>query len=254
MTVAQYPSLLGNSVFISGGAGGIGASLVKAFARQGAYVTFVDTDQSSGNSLAEEVRAISGAKILFQACDIREIESLQKAINYAQQEHGGLGILINNVGDDARHSLISVTEDSWKQALAVNLNHVIFAAQAVAPHMRNRGKGSIINIGSICHKLPNTNVIAYAAAKAAVHSLTRSLAKELGKDMIRVNTLSPGWVMTEKQKKLWLNPEAERLIDTTQCLPVRILAEDIAEMALFLGSDASRCCTAQEFIVDAGWV
>jgi NAD(P)-dependent dehydrogenase (short-subunit alcohol dehydrogenase family) len=254
MENAKYQSLDRRSVFVTGGAQGIGASFVRAFVRQGAKVAFIDVDERAARALIGDIQRECGAIPFFQICDVRDTEQLQRSMHAASLENDSIGVLINNAANDARHAFADLTPAGWNETLAVNLTHMAFAAKEASKQMRAHGGGSIINLGSICWKLPNKNIIGYSVSKAAVHGLTRSLAKELGGDMIRVNTLSPGWVMTEKQKRDRLDPEAERMMDLMQCMPVRIMPDDIAEMALFLASNAARCCTGQEFIVDAGWV
>ncbi|MDO9338337.1 MAG: SDR family oxidoreductase [Caulobacter sp.] len=248
-----YPSLSGLPVFITGGASGIGAALVEAFVAQGAKVAFVDIDATRGEALAQALTAESRPAPLFIACDLRDVAALHAAIAAAGAAHGNLAVLVNNAADDTRHRLDDLTPDYWDDRIAVNLRPMAFAAQAAARQMRRRGGGSIINFGSISWKTGVGGMVGYTTAKAAVHGMTRSLARELGPDMIRVNTLSPGWVMTERQRTLWLDAEGEAEMDRSQCLPVRLDPIDIAAMTLFLAADDSRYCTAQDFTVDAGW-
>jgi NAD(P)-dependent dehydrogenase (short-subunit alcohol dehydrogenase family) len=250
---AVYPSLSGLPVFITGGASGIGAALVEAFAHQGSKVAFVDIDAARGEALARSLAADGSPAPLFTACDLRDIAALQTAIAAAGAAHGDLAVLVNNAADDTRHKLEDVTADYWDDRMAVNLRPMAFAAQAAAAQMRRRGGGSIVNFGSISWKTGATGMIGYMTAKAAVHGLTRSLARELGPHLIRVNTLTPGWVMTERQRALWVDAEGEALMDRAQCLPVRLDPVDIAAMTLFLAAEDSRYCTAQDFTVDAGW-
>jgi NAD(P)-dependent dehydrogenase (short-subunit alcohol dehydrogenase family) len=248
-----YPSLADKTVFISGGGSGIGAAFARAFALQGARVGFVDIAEEASRSLVEQIHAAGAAKPVFVPCDIREIEALRGAIEKVRAELGDIGVLINNAASDDRHTLDDVTPSYWDDRIAVNLRHMFFAAQAVLPQMKRLGGGAIINLGSIIWRLKHTGLPAYSTSKAAVTGLTRVLAREFGPYGIRVNTLSPGAVWTERQIKLWYTPEFEKEVVAGQCLNTRILPEDIANMALFLASDAGAKCSAQDFIVDAGW-
>jgi len=248
---ARYPSLAGRTVFISGGASGIGESLVRAFHAQGAKVGFCDLDTAAGGALAAQLQGAHPA--LFVPCDVTDTAALAAAIDAVRQRFGPVSVLLNNAANDRRHELADVTSDDFDRLVAVNLKHQFFAAQAVADDMRGLGGGSIVNFGSISWLMKGRGYPVYQACKAGVIGLTRSLARDLGKQNIRVNTIMPGWVMTERQIKLWVKPESGAEIDAAQCLPGRVMAEDIAAMALFLAADDSRMCTAQDYVVDAGW-
>lgn len=246
---ASYPSLEDVPVVISGGASGIGESLVRHFAQQGARVGFVDIQAERGAALADEL----GGLVRFTHCDITDISAYQSAIASFAQMHGDALVLVNNAAHDQRHDWAEVTSQDWDQRIATNLKHYFFAMQAVAPGMQAAGRGSIINMGSISWMIMSPRLPIYETAKAAAHGLTRSMARELGKHGIRVNTLLPGWVMTERQLTHWVDAEAEKHIDSNQALPGRVYPDDIARMALFLASDDSRMISAQHFIVDGGW-
>ena len=248
-----YPSLKGAPVFVTGGASGIGEAIVRAFAGEGSKVAFVDIDAGRGAALAAELAAAGAPPPLFIACDIRDIEALRGAIDTARERHGDLAVLINNAANDTRHALADLTPDYWDDRMAINLRPMVFAAQAAAEQMRRRGGGAIVNFGSISWKTGMGGMVAYTTAKAAVHGLTRSLARDLGPDNIRVNTVTPGWVMTERQLALWVDAAGEAEIDARQCLKDRIMPDDIAAMVLFLASADARLCTSQEFTVDGGW-
>ncbi len=248
-----YPSLADKTVFISGGGSGIGAAFTRAFALQGARVGFVDIAEDASRSLVEQIHAAGGAKPVFVRCDIREIDTLQDAIEKIRAELGDIGVLINNAASDDRHALDEVTPAYWDDRIAVNLRHMFFAAQAILPHMKRLGGGAIINLSSIIWRLKLTGLPAYSTSKAAVIGLTRTLATEFGPFNIRVNTLSPGAVWTDRQIQLWYTPEFEKDVMAGQCLKTRVLPEDVANMALFLASDAGAKCSAQDFIVDGGW-
>jgi NAD(P)-dependent dehydrogenase (short-subunit alcohol dehydrogenase family) len=248
---ARYPSLAGRTVFISGGASGIGETLVRAFHAQGAKVGFCDIDSAAGDALANQLRGEHPAH--FVACDVTDTAALAAAIASVRTQFGPVGVLLNNAANDRRHDMADVTDSDFDRLVAVNFKHQFFAAQAVADDMRALGGGSIINFGSISWMIKDPGYPVYQACKAAARGLTRSLARDLGKDGIRVNTIVPGWVMTERQLRLWVKPESGAKIEAAQCLPGRLMADDIAAMALFLAADDSRMCTAQDFVVDAGW-
>jgi D-xylose 1-dehydrogenase len=250
---AIYPSLAGKVVFISGGGSGIGAAYTRAFAQQGSRVAFIDIAEEAGRALAAEIGAVNTPKPLFLRCDVRDIEALRAAIEQTRAQLGDISILINNAASDDRHSFESVTPAYWDERLATNLRHMFFAAQAISPQMIRLGSGCIINMGSIIWRLTHTGLPAYSTSKAAVTGLTRTMAREYGPAGIRVNTISPGAVWTERQIKLWYTPEFEQRMREGQCLPVRVLPEDVANMALFLASDAAAKCSGQDFVVDAGW-
>jgi NAD(P)-dependent dehydrogenase (short-subunit alcohol dehydrogenase family) len=250
---AQYPSLADRVVIVTGGAGGIGASIVRHFAEQHAKVAFLDVDVEAGNELASALSRHARHAPLFVACDLRDIDALHTAIRQIRLHLGPVSVLVNNAADDRRHAMGAVSVESFDQGIAVNLRHQFFAAQAVAPDMQARGGGSIINLGSISWMIKEGGMPVYTTSKAAIQGLTRSLARVLGPHGIRVNTLVPGWVMTEKQLRLWVDATSVRQIEQNQCLPGRLDPADIARMALFLAADDSRMCSAQDFIVDGGW-
>lgn len=251
---ATYPSLKGRSVFISGGGSGIGESLVRHFCAQGCRVAFVDIADEASQQLVLSVGAAGHTPPLYIPCDLRDIEQLRASIEQARLAHGNISVLCNNAGNDDRHQTEDVTPAYWDDRMAVNLRHHFFAAQAVRPQMKQLGGGSIINFGSITWMVGDADCPAYVTAKAAVYGMTRALAREFGPDHIRVNCMVPGWVMTERQVRLWLNPAAENQIADRQCLPDKLSPSDIARMALFLAADDSSMCTSQQFIVDGGWV
>lgn len=251
---AVYPSLENRVTFITGGASGIGESLVEHFCAQGAKVTFVDIMAERGDALVERIKAQGHAAPRFIRCDLKQIDQLRAAIEETCKRDGPIRALLSNAGNDDRHRSEDVTVEYWDDRMAVNLRHQFFAAQAVRPHMRDAGGGSIVNFGSITWMVGDGDCPAYVTAKSSITGLTRALAREFGPERIRVNCMVPGWVMTERQVKLWLTPEGERQIADRQCLPDRLYPPDIARMALFLAADDSRMCSSQHFIVDGGWV
>lgn len=252
MTFAHYPSLTDRPVIVSGGASGIGASLVRNFAAQGARVGFVDIAVEAGESLAAELRA-QGQTVRFTACDVTDTDAYGAAIAEFAAHHGDARVLVNNAAHDQRHDWSEVTSAYWDDRMAVNLKHAFFAIQAVAPGMARAGEGSIINFGSISWMIMSPRIPVYETAKAATHGLTRAMARELGKSGIRVNTLVPGWIMTERQLTHWVNDDAEKLIDDSQALAGRVYPDDCARMALFLAANDSAMISAQQFVVDGGW-
>jgi len=249
---ARYPSLENTPVIISGGASGIGESLVRNFAAQGAKVGFVDIQAERGQQLADELTA-AGQVAKFIACDITDIAAYQAAIAAFATAHGDALVLVNNAAHDQRHDWSEVTPAYWDDRMAVNLKHAFFAIQAVAPGMIAAKRGAIINTGSISWMIMSPSIPVYETAKAATHGLTRSMARELGKHGIRVNSLVPGWIMTERQLTHWLDDKAEKLIDASQALAGRVYPDDVSRMALFLAAEDSAMISAQQFIVDGGW-
>lgn len=251
--LARFPSLKDKNVFITGGGSGIGAAIVSAFAEQGARVAFVDIEKEASEALCESLATAGLVKSLFRHCDIRDIAALQTTIQELAQELGTFDVLVNNAANDQRHQLAEVTVDYWDDRIAINQRPMFFTCQAIAPGMQKKGGGSIINLSSISWHLSNGGYPVYTTAKAAVVGLTRGLARDLGPHNIRVNTVSPGWVMTERQMALWLDAAGEEDIKRNQCLPGKLQPWHLARMVLFLAADDSAMCTAQEFIVDAGW-
>jgi NAD(P)-dependent dehydrogenase (short-subunit alcohol dehydrogenase family) len=249
VSFATYPSLEGRVVFVTGGASGIGADIVRAFARNEARVAFVDLQEDAGRALAAEL----GAAALFLKCDLVDIAALREAIGETRAKLGPIGVLINNGANDSRQAVADVSIESWDQAQNVNLRHHFFAAQAVHPHMRELGSGSIVNLSSIAWRFGAGDMAPYATAKAGVIGLTRALARAFGADNIRVNAIEPGAVMTERQRQLWYKTEAsvDAMVER-QAIKKVLLGEEIARAALFLAADDSRMITKQSIIVDAG--
>ncbi|MEX6506882.1 SDR family NAD(P)-dependent oxidoreductase [Jiella sp. M17.18] len=251
MQFATYPSLEGKSVLVTGGASGIGAEMVRAFAQQGAKVGFVDLDAERGETLRAEL-AGAGGSVAFERCDLRDISDLQRAFGTLEATNGPAAVLVNNAARDDRHGWDSVTPDYFDERMATNLRHFFFAIQAVAPGMIRAGGGSIVNMGSNSWWEAAGGMPAYTTAKAAVHGMTRSFARDLGKHRIRVNTVVPGWIMTERQKELWVTEEAIERHRARQCLPDLIEPVFVVRMVLFLASDDAAMCTANNYMVEAG--
>ena len=242
----RYSSLKGQSVLITGGASGLGAAKVEAFVEQGAKVTFLDVDIASGISLADRTKA------RFIDCDLLDIEALRAAVKEVEAAQDGIGVLVNNAGKDDRQELATIEPADWRRLLAFNLDHQFFASQAVAPGMATRGGGSIVMLGSVSWMRGMPGMAAYTTAKAAINGLTRTLARELGPSGVRVNCIVPGAILTERQRALWLTPELDAQFIALQSLKLRLTAEHVARLALFLGSDESSGSTGANFIVDAG--
>lgn len=245
---AIYPSLKGKTVFITGGASGIGLEMVKAFAAQGARTGFVDFNREAGEALAAE----TPGEVAFEYCDLRDIDQLKTAFAALAAKLGPARVLVNNAARDDRHSWEEVTPEYWDERMQTNLRHMFFAIQAVAPGMIAAGGGSIINMGSNSWWEAGGGMPAYTTGKSAVHGLTRTMARDLGDHRIRVNAIVPGWIMTERQKELWVTPEAIEKHRQRQCLPDLIEPVYLARMALFLASDDSAMCTANNYMVEAG--
>ena len=253
MTRTIFPSLAGRVVLITGGASGIGAAFVRAFATQGARVAFLDIEASAGEALVRDVAATSGSAPLFVPCDLLDIDALRAAMARVHGSLGDAAVLVNNAANDQRQVLAEVTPAEFDWTIGVNLKHVFFAAQAVVPQMQARGGGSIINMSSVAWIRGAPALPVYAAAKAAIVGFTNSLARSVGPDRIRVNAIAPGMVITERQRRLWF-PDEQKISElrTRQAVPDAVTPEDIASMALFLASDESQRITSQCFRVDGG--
>ena len=244
---AIYPSLAGKRVVVTGGGSGIGAGLVEAFARQGAETIFVDVLERESADLLAHLADVP-VKPAFHRLDVTDISAMESFF----QSLGGIDVLVNNAGNDDRHTLKDITPAYWDERMAVNLRHMLFAAKAVAPGMKGRGGGAIINFGSISWHLGLPGLLLYETAKAGIEGMTRALARELGPDNIRVTAVVPGNVKTPRQMK-WYTPQGEAEIVQQQCLKARITPEHVASLVLFLASDDGRMCTGHGYWIDAGW-
>jgi len=249
---AVYPSLEHRKVVVTGGGSGIGAAIVEAFARQGAHVTFLDIAEGDSRALERELGTLP-AKPVYLPCDLTDLEAMARAFNAIEARHGAVQVLVNNAANDDRHQLEQITPAYWDDRIAVNLRHLFFSAQAVAPGMKAAGAGAIINLGSISWHLGLKDLAIYQTAKAGVEGLTRALARELGPFGVRAVCVVPGAVRTPRQSRLWLTPDVEAEIITDQCIRSRVEPMDVAAMILFLASDDARMCTGHEYFVDAGW-
>jgi NAD(P)-dependent dehydrogenase (short-subunit alcohol dehydrogenase family) len=249
---ATYPDLEGKVAIVTGGAGGIGEAITRAFVAQGTHVGILDIDAERGRRVEAELTE-AGGQALFVACDLTDIPALKVAIGQVREKLGPIDILINNAAHDERHKTLEVTEDYWDGRIAVNLKHQFFAAQAVLPDMQAKQKGAIVNLGSTSWIIGQGGMAAYTACKSAVIGLTRSLARDFGPDGVRVNAVAPGWIMTERQLELWVTPEAEKEIYERQCLKRMLVPDDIARVILFMASDAAGAITNQHYVVDGGW-
>jgi NAD(P)-dependent dehydrogenase (short-subunit alcohol dehydrogenase family) len=249
---ASYHDLAGKVVVVTGGGSGIGAELVSAFTGQGARVYFLDIAQEESQALVQSLSAARHPPV-FIACDLTDIEALGAAFARIAQEAGAVEILVNNCANDDRHEVGRVSAEYWDARMAVNLRHLFFCAQAVAPGMQAMRRGAILNMGSISWHLALPNLALYMTAKAGIEGLTRGLARDLGQHGIRVNCIVPGAVRTPRQEALWHTPEEEKRILEGQCLPQRVEVQDVAALALFLASDNALHCTGRDYFVDAGW-
>ena len=252
MTHPTYPDLDGASVFITGGGSGIGAALTEGFLRQGAKVAFVQRSDASG--FVDEMEASTGNRPLFLPCDITDITALQACIAQASDINGPIDVLVNNAANDKRHTAQEVTEEFWDWSQSINLKAYFFACQSAAKYMKENGTGSIINFSSISYMMGNSGYPAYTTANGGITAMTRSLAREFGPDRIRVNALAPGWVLTQKQKDLWVTPEGLAAHLDRQCLKDTLAPEDIVGGTLFLASDSAKMMTGQVLVIDGGVV
>lgn len=252
MNDAHYPSLRDRVVFVSGGSSGIGAELVRAFAKQGAKVAFCGTRPDGGDALKTELAAAQLQAPLYAACDVRDVVAYQALLQQVITQWGPIRVLVNNAGRDDRHAMEDVTPEFWDERLALNLKHYFFAIQAVAPAMAAAGGGSIINMGSVSWMRGRPNLVGYTTAKAGILGLTRTLARELGERQIRVNALVPGAIVTDRQNALHRDAAADQAFLDAQCLKIRLDAGHVARATLFLAADDSNGMTGQHVLVDAG--
>ena len=252
MQGATYPSLKDRTVLVTGGASGIGEAIVRRFVGQGSRVGFIDIDPKAASQLQASLP--EQASVHFEHADLRDIAALRRAVAGIRDAFGPITILVNNAARDDRHAIADVTPEFWDERIAVNLKHQFFAAQAVAPDMIQAGGGSIVNMGSVSWVIGQGNMPCYTTAKSAVQGLTRALARDLGPSNIRVNSILPGWIMTQRQQDMWLTPEGEAELMQRQCLKRKLMPDDIARVVLFYSADDSGACTNQNYIVDGGWV
>ena len=250
---AIYPDLEGKSVLVTGGGSGIGAAIVRAFVRQRAKVGFIDIAEAPSQALMAELGR-DRASVQFAKADIRDIEALRAAIAALTTTIGTIDVLINNAANDERHATSDVTPEMFDERIAVNLRHSFFAAQAVLPAMQAKRVGVILNFSSVSWMAGMGGMPIYTASKSAMIGLTRSLARDYGEYNIRVNAIAPGWVRTERQVTKWPTPEGDKQRLEAQCLKRWVEPEDIARFCVFLSSDDASACTAQHYVIDAGWV
>lgn len=249
---AVYPDLAGKVVLVTGGATGIGEAIVRRFAAQGSRTAFIDIQRAPAEALVSELTG-AGSAVYFEQADLTDIQALRAAVARLREQVGPIQVLVNNAAHDERHATLDVTPEYWDGRIAVNLRHQFFAAQAVLPDMMAARAGSIINFGSTSWMVGQGGMAAYTAAKSAVLGLTRSLARDFGPYNIRVNAVAPGWIMTERQKTLWLTPEGEKELLNRQCLKRQLVPDELARFTVFLASDEASACTNQHYVVDGGW-
>lgn len=251
---ATYPSLRGRVIVVTGGATGIGGAIVAAFAMQHAQVAFLDLQDEAAIELIRRLTLDGAPAPVYYHCDLTDIAQLQTTVQTILQKFRTVDVLVNNAGNDTRHTVAEVTSEYWDQAIAVNLKHQFFMAQAVIPTMQQARRGSIINMSSIGWVIPSTQQAVYVTAKAAIVGLTRTLAHEFGSDNVRVNCIMPGAILTERQQRLWVTDAYKTEILSNQALKRMILPEEVARLALFLAADDSSAITNQSYVIDAGWV
>ncbi|MGA8941083.1 MAG: SDR family NAD(P)-dependent oxidoreductase [Acidobacteriaceae bacterium] len=251
---ATYPSLQTRVVLVTGGASGIGESIVEAFARQRSQVVFLDIQEDAAKRLVGRLLEAGLDAPGFLPCDVTDCDAIRRVVGEVIQRYGRVDVLVNNAGNDTRHSVESVSSASWDAGMAVNLKHQFFMAQAVAPSMRAARRGAIINMGSIAWVIPSNNVPVYVTAKSAIVGMTKALAHEFGADEVRVNCVMPGAIMTERQKQLWFTAEYQKEILAHQSLKRMIQPDEVARLVLFLAADDSSAITNQSYVVDGGWV
>lgn len=253
MSVAHYPSLSGKVVLVTGGGSGIGEAIVESFWLQHCKVAFFDIDDAASEKLVARLLHISGAP-LYRRCDVTDIDAVRAAVAEVEATLGPVQVLVNNAARDDRKDFFDVTPEFWDRAMAVNVRHQFFMSQAVAKGMIAAGGGAIINMGSISWMRGRPGMVGYTTSKAGIHGLTRTLARELGDKNIRVNSIAPGAIVTERQRQLWLKPGDDQLFLDLQCLKFRLQPAEIARVALFLASDEARGIAGQNIVVDAGIV
>jgi NAD(P)-dependent dehydrogenase (short-subunit alcohol dehydrogenase family) len=251
---ATYPSLVDRVVVVTGGATGIGESIIEAFAEQQARTVFLDIEDAAAEQLIQRLASSGYSTPAYHHCDLADTDALQQTIGRVLQQFGTVDILVNNAANDMRHSIEEVTSFSWDRSMAINLKPQFFMAQGVIPAMRKAKRGSIINMSSIGWLIPSTRMPAYVTAKAAIVGLTRTLAHELGADNIRVNCVLPGAILTQRQKRLWFTPAYEAEILASQAIKRMIHPEEVARLVLFLAADDSSAITNQSYIIDGGWI
>lgn len=252
MTDALYPDLAEASVFVTGGGSGIGAALTEGFLRQGARVAFCQ--RSDATAFCDEMERATGRRPLFVPADIGDLASLERALAVAAAAHGPVAVLVNNAANDQRHETLAVDEAFWEQSIAINLKAYFFACRSVIPGMKAANGGSIINFTSISYMMGNSGYPVYVTANSGINGMTRALAREFGPDRIRVNAIAPGWVLTDKQKEMWVTPEALSAHLDRQCLKDTLAPQDIVGGCVFLASSASRMMTGQSLVIDGGVV
>jgi NAD(P)-dependent dehydrogenase (short-subunit alcohol dehydrogenase family) len=252
--MTSYPSLRERVVIVTGGASGIGKAIVEAFAMQSSRVAFLDIQDAAADRLIQEIEAAGFTPPVYIHCNLTDIAAIKAAVENILRKFNRVDVLVNNAGNDSRHSVAEVTPESWDHAMDVNLKHQFFMSQAVIPSMKQAGQGSIINMSSISWVIPSTGLPVYVAAKAAIVGLTRTLAHELGVHNIRVNSVMPGAIQTERQERLWFTEAYKAEILNRQALKRIIRPDEVARLVLFLAAEDSSSITNQSFVIDGGWI
>ncbi len=252
--MASYSSLRDRVIVVTGGASGIGEAIVEAFAMQNSRVAFLDIQDGAADLLVQRIKAAGFTPPIYFHCDLSDVAAIKKSVSNILERFNTVDVLINNAGNDSRHSIEEVTPESWDQAMAINLKHQFFMTQTVIPSMKRAGRGSIINMSSISWVIPSTGLPVYVAAKAAIVGLTRTLAHELGVHNIRVNCVMPGAIQTDRQERLWFTEAYKAEILTRQALKRIIRPDEVARLVLFLAAEDSSAITNQSFVIDGGWI
>jgi D-xylose 1-dehydrogenase len=252
--VTSYPSLRDRVVIVTGGASGIGEAIVEAFAMQNSRVAFLDIQDEAAERLVQKIQSAGFTPPVYFRCELSDATAIRASVEDILQRFTAVDVLVNNAGNDSRHSIEEVTPESWDQAMAVNLKHQFFMSQAIIPSMKQAGGGSIINMSSISWVIPSIGLPVYVAAKAAIVGLTRTLAHELGVHNIRVNCVMPGAIQTERQERLWLTEAYKAEILARQALKRLIRPDEVARLVLFLAAEDSSSITNQSFVIDGGWI
>lgn len=236
MTETRYPGLAGRVVIVTGGASEIGAAFVRAFAANGAQVAFLDLQADAAAALCESIAEARVVRPVFRQCDVLDIAALRAALAEIHEEIGPASVLVNNAANDRREAFAEVTPEDFDWSIGVNFKHVYFACQAVVPQMRALGGGSIVNMSSVAWMGGGRDMQSYSSAKAAIVGFSNSMAREVGKWRIRVNSIAPGMVITPRQREMWFQDESQIEAGLSrQCIPDLITAEDVAALGVFFG-------------------
>lgn len=250
---ATFHDLRNKHVLITGGAGGIGGAVSAAFAEQGARVSVLDSDNRAGEVMVA-LSKVKGTHVRYYPIDLTDFDRLVPLLHQIEVEEGPADCLINNAARDPRYDTTKMSWQEWESLFKLNVGHYFITCRELIPGMKRNEGGSIIMVTSCNFWIGGGELTCYTATKAAIVGMVRSLAREVGKYMIRVNAIAPGWVMTQRQLKERISPlQKEKLRNEDQILPVLLTPEDMTGTFLFLASDQSRVITRQTLAVDAGY-